>query len=264
MLGSKKVEEQSAIDLPVFEQRECIGTDPTVLFDEFRNPATSREDRARAIIASEYWTLLSTKIMPYKLVSEIEQLAGGKKPVKKLITTSEKQRWVSAALFDRESRRREYEMKKVMGRLKSADVKNAVKRRQECMGQIDEYPEDALLSSEEVFRNVLAEDAKICKSWGPTWQKKQHKVMINGAKAAADHLFKAIKLTEKVGTKTDKTLQKARSDSLDKWPKEETKTLNARAQALKPGCSKAELKQDLYKTNPTFAVYATELRMAEL
>ena len=93
--GKEEVKEEG--ELPVFEQRECIGTDPGVLFDTLRDPALPREERARAVISSEYWPLLSTRIMPYKLVAELELLAGGRRAVKNLIAKATKARWATAA-----------------------------------------------------------------------------------------------------------------------------------------------------------------------
>jgi hypothetical protein len=66
-----------------------------------------------------YWKdVLVKRMLPLELVSQMIELVGGKKAAKKLNEEAEKQRWVAAAEYDRESRRREYENKRVIGRQK--------------------------------------------------------------------------------------------------------------------------------------------------
>jgi hypothetical protein len=76
--------------------------------------------------------------------------------------------------------------------------------------------------------------------------------------------FVTVNHAETLKVKTDARLRKGRIDSNEKWPQQETKILNKRAQDLKKGCTKSQLKSDLKETNPKFATWATDFKVADL
>eukprot|EP00039_Didymoeca_costata_P002686 m.61906 g.61906 ORF g.61906 m.61906 type:complete len:815 (+) comp11462_c0_seq1:191-2635(+) len=250
---------------PTFEPRPCIGTDLEKLLDDFRGSDLSENEKAQMIAKSEYYAeVLAPNMFPIALSARIDELLGGKRSSKKTVEKGELSRWQAAAVYDKESKRREYEVKRFLGKQRTEEVRVFCQARQKTNGDFPAYPSITQLNLDDAFRAVLQEDEKICKSWGPTWFKKKHKVLTSGSKIAADAVVKSTKLVENVGCKTDKTLRNGKSDALEKWPKQETSLLNKRSEALKKGQPKSDYKAELQKINPKYAGWATELRMSNL
>ena len=110
---------EASCELPVHKPRDCLATDPTELMSVLCNDKKTPEQRSRAAIESEYWVEVLTKqLMPTLVVNDMIEYVGGKKKAAKIHDAYIKKRWEDAATYDRESRRREYELKQAIGRQK--------------------------------------------------------------------------------------------------------------------------------------------------
>eukprot|EP00040_Diaphanoeca_grandis_P037633 m.246982 g.246982 ORF g.246982 m.246982 type:complete len:396 (-) comp33852_c0_seq20:1880-3067(-) len=181
--------------------RAAIGTRTDELMNVLRNNSLA-SSKAKTLVSSEYWPVFKTTLIPTKLVKAIEDLVGGKKKAAALHATATLTRLESAAIYDRVTRKMEFQEVFDTNQTYEKDLDAIKTARLETKGILPIYPKDADIHAYVVMVDVLKQDTKVCKKFGNTWRTLCLKTVAQSREKMEDALLKLIDKTEKVGTKT--------------------------------------------------------------